>query len=87
MNYIYLLTPKEEPKLFGAIKQAIVIAKSKSDAKSIHPGTGWESNIDFPLWAKTPEDVLVSRLGIADPTLVPGVILTSLSNNWIDDGK
>lgn len=70
---------------------AIVIAKSPEDAAKIHPDCkskyfqGWpltqeqKDNLEFyrEEWVDTPANVIVTYLGIADPTLVEGDVILS----------
>ena len=88
MNYLYLISQTNTRILCGAIQSAIVVSDSTKNAQQIHPGRGWtNSNDSYPDWVKTPEEVRVSRLGIADPSLPKGVILSSMNIESLDDGK
>lgn len=87
MKYIYMLSPNKEPQLFGAIRKLIVVAESEEQARNTHPGLGWEVPLEFPLWVNSPKDVQVQKLGIADSEIPTGIVLVSLSNSWIDDGR
>ena len=88
MNSIYLISQPDTWTPYGSIRSAIVVADSVKNAQQIHPGRGWSSSTDgYPEWVKTPEEVRVSRLGIADPSLPKGVILSSMNIESLDDGK
>lgn len=86
-NFLFLLEHPSDSLVCGTIQSAVVVAKDEASARRIHPGRGWNVVSDFRPWVSSPEDVLVTTLGIADPTLSPGVIIASLSTSWLDDGK
>ena len=87
MNFIFLVSQKETPLVVGSIQSILVVAKTVHEARHSHPGKGWDSFLNFPIWAKSPDQVRVSKLGIADPTLPSGIILKVYSTDWLDDGK
>jgi len=86
-NFLFLLERSPESLTCGMIQSAVVVAKNVDSARNIHPGKGWHIVSDFRSWVSSPEEVLVTLLGVAEPNLPPGVILTSLSTTWLDDGK
>jgi len=86
-NFLFLLEHPTDSLVCGTIQSAVVVAKDVASARRIHPGRGWNVVSDFLPWVSSPEDVLVTILGVAEPNLPPGVIITSLSTTWLDDGK
>lgn len=87
MKYLYLISQPGIALPYGCIKSALVVAENEESARQIHPGSGWQVTYDFPLWASSPEQVIIKRIGTADSEVKEPVILRSYYMSWIDDGK
>ena len=62
---------------YGTYTSCVVIAASEEDARYIHPDGKVREQNDLAEWTETwvlPENVSVTRIGIADPHLKTGVV-------------
>ena len=62
---------------YDSYDSAVVAAVTEEDARNIHPGFGRMSVSSS--WCQTPEQVSVEYLGLAEPTVEPGVVLASFN--------
>lgn len=74
---LYLISQTENNN-YDTYDFAIVAAESEDAARRIHPGfDGWSRQ--YGRWASKPENVRVSRIGIANSEIEAGVILASFN--------
>ena len=77
-KYLYLIS-QDENIGYDTYDSAIVCAKSEEDAKHITPsGTGFKDQWSGT-WCSSPEQVEVTCLGVAKPSLEIGVVLSSFN--------
>jgi hypothetical protein len=89
MNLYLIKRPDNNPAGYDTYEGAVVIATTEDEARSIHPGSNnpaFMSLIDYDdtepgygfayRWVPMNE-VIVTRLGIADSSLKTGVVLES----------
>jgi hypothetical protein len=65
---------------YDTYSAAVVVAASRREARHIHPngksGTDWDGYRDYSSWT-SPENVKVTKLGVAAPHLKDGEVVLS----------
>ena len=77
---LYLIS-QDENNDYDTYDSAVVCAQNEQEARMIQPnGTGKEFNTgDFGTWAKYPDQVKVTLIGVADSSIAEGLVLASFN--------
>lgn len=82
---------QQENSGYDTFDSIVVAAHTEDDAKEMHPYGAWRKNTSSSVgeiktfvarnsvWASSPEKVTVQLLGVAEPDIEPGIILSSFN--------
>lgn len=79
MANLYLISQDENTD-YDTFDEAVVCADSEHEARNIHPYGLNNPKWDTDAWCETPEDVKVKYLGIADPSIKVGSVVSASFN-------
>ena len=71
------LISQTEKRGYDTYDSAVVAAESEDAARQINPDGEWES--EWTAWATSPANVTAKLIGVAEPGIEPGVILSSFN--------
>ena len=77
MNLYLLTRPEDGQAGWDEYVGAVVAARTAEDARHTHP-RGGEQVAEFNTWIP-PDKVIVRLIGIADPSVAPGVVMDSFN--------
>lgn len=76
---LFLLTQRENTG-YDTVDSIVVAAHAEDDAKEIHPYNNWrKGSISSKTWASSPKNVVAELIGVAEPHVERGIILTSFN--------
>lgn len=79
LKYLWKLE-QDENDGYDTYDSAVVCAVSEAEARKIYPGKYGDWGGNYGPWADSPDQVTVTKIGVADPKLEPGTVICASYN-------